>query len=443
MATPSLPAQLVRTGCFTHGVPGQFTLTEDEASLLFLRGRTGDDPVACLWALDLDTATERLLADPAGLTPSPAAGIGAYATDRAARLVSFALAGGLWTLDAAGAGATLLPAKAPVSDPRPDPAGRHLAYAGAGALRVIGADGTGDRALAAPEGPGIAFGTGEHTDATSADGPRGYWWAPDGSRLLVARVDTTAVPLWHLADPAEPGRPPSALRYAAAGTAHAEVSLWIAGLDGARAEVRLDRSAFAYVVGAGWDGHGPYAVVQSRDQRTVRFLGIDPDSGRTTVLSEQRDARWVHLVPGLPARTAAGALLAHTDAAGTRRLTVDGVPVTPHGLQLRAVLGTTGQDVLFTASEDPAETHLWVLGAGGGIRRLSAEPGVHTGVRRSGSLVHTARGADRPGGRTVVLREGRPAVPVASRAARPVLALRTRHLVLGPRRLRAVLHLPS
>jgi len=454
MATLSLPAQLVRTRNFTLGVPGGFTVAPDGAAVLFLRSRAGDDPVVCLWALDPGSGRERVLADPAKLLLDARAtgtgtglgvglGIGAYATDQAAGLAAFALADGLWTVEVAGGRVRRLPATGPVTDPRPDPGGRRIAYGSGGALRVIGADGTGDQAIAAPEGPDVAYGTAEHTGATSPGGPRGYWWAPDGARLLVARVDSAAVGRWHLADPADPGAAPRVLRYAAAGTPNAEVTLWVAGLDGSRTEARWDRGAFEYVVGAGWDAHGPYAVVQSRDQRTVRLLGIDPGGGRTSVLSEQHDDYWVQLVPGLPARTGSGALLAHADRQGTRHLTVDGAAVTPPGLQLRAVLGVEGEDVLFTASEEPTETHLWTYEAAGGSRQLSVEPGVHSGVRRGGTLVRVARCADRPGGRAVVLREGKPAVPLASRAERPVLDEHATRLVLGPRELRAVLYLPS
>ena len=92
----SLPAQIARTRRFTLGVPGQFTVGPDGAEVLFLRTRAGDDPAGCLWALDLDSGTERLLADPARLLaadpaeptgpPEPGTGIGAYAADQAARL---------------------------------------------------------------------------------------------------------------------------------------------------------------------------------------------------------------------------------------------------------------------------------------------------------------------------------------------------------------------
>jgi dipeptidyl-peptidase 4 len=369
-------------------------------------------------------------------------GIQDYATDAAVGLAAFTLDGGLWVVEVTGGVVRRLSTAGPADDPRPDPSGQRIAYLCDGALRVIEADGTMDRAIASPDGPEVSIGVAEHTDATSPAGPRGYWWAPDGARLLVARVDRAAVALWYVDDPVDPGQPPRPVRYAAAGEANAEVTLWIMGLDGSRVRVSWDRDAFEYVLGAGWDTHGPYAVVQSRDQRTVRFPGIDPAGGQTEVLAEQRDECWAHVVPGLPARTSRGTVVTHADLRGTRHLVVGGLAVTPPGLQLRSVLGVEGEDVLFTASEEPTEVHLWSYQAGAGVRRLSAEPGVHSGVRRSGTLVHVSRCADRPGGRVTVARAGKPAVPLTCLAQRPVLDVRATPLVLGPRRLRGMLYLP-
>src|SRR6266536_2603910 len=92
----SLPDQLVRTRLFTLGVPDRFTVTPDAAAVLFLRSRAGDDPVTCLWMLDLDSGTERLLADPAQLLGRHDKGIAGYASS--AGLITFALAGALWTV---------------------------------------------------------------------------------------------------------------------------------------------------------------------------------------------------------------------------------------------------------------------------------------------------------------------------------------------------------
>jgi dipeptidyl-peptidase-4 len=440
----NIPGQVARTRRFTLGVPGQFTIMRGGAPVLFLRSRAGDDPLTCLWALDPDSGTERLLADPAGLPDGSPSGITTYATSRDGGLASFALGGALWTVEVCGAEPRRLPATGPVTDPRPDPAGRRIAYVSEGALRVIGADGSGDRLIAAPDGPDVTFGSGEHTTATSPDGPLGHWWSPDGTRLLALREDRAKVARWHIADPSDPGGSPTAIRYPAAGTPNPDATLWIMGLDGSRVQAEWDHAAFEYVVGAGWDARGPYAVVQSRDQRTVRFLAIDTGSGHTTTVAEQRDDRWVQLVPGLPVRMSDGALVAHTDDAGTRRLTVAGVTVTPVGLQLRAVL-SSDDGVLFTASREPTQIHLWLYGAPPGLRRLSTGPGVHTGTRRDGTLVQVARGPGQPGGQTVVRRESAASVPrkIAHYAERPGLTLHATPLVLGPRELRAMLYLPS
>jgi dipeptidyl-peptidase 4 len=461
MPALSLPRQLARTQLFTLGAPDHFSVSPDGVMVLFLRSRAGDDPVSCLWALDAGTGAERLLADPAALLGGRAEkipeaelvrrerdreygeGIVCYATDEAVRLVSFVLSGQLWTVDVTGGPPRCLPAGGAVVDPRPDPTGQRIAYLADGALRVIEADGTADHAVAVPEKPDVAYGAAEHAAAESMGRTRGYWWAPDGASLLVARVDATEVALWHIADPADPAKPPRAVRYPAAGTANADVTLWILGVDGSRAQVRWDRAGYEYVPAAGWDRHGPYALVQSRDQRTVRLLGIDPVTGATRALGEQRDECWVQLVPGTPARTGSGALVGHADADGTRHLAIDGAPVTPAGLHLREVLAVDGEDVLFTASADPEQAQLWSYRAGQGLRQVSTEPGVHSGTRCGGTLVHVARTTERPGSRVTVQQPGKLPVTIASLAQRPVLSPRVSRLVLGPRELRSSLFLPS
>ncbi|MFC8678132.1 prolyl oligopeptidase family serine peptidase [Streptomyces griseorubiginosus] len=474
MSLTTLPEQLVRTLRFTRGVPGRFAVGAGGETVLFLRGRTGDDPVTCLWALDVASGRERLLADPVRLLGGGRSerrgrvgGVEAYGADAAAGVVAFALGGGLWTVDSGKGEPRRLPVVGPVSDPRPDPTGRRIAYVSHRTLRVVEADGTGDRSIAQTPTPDVEFGVAPHITATSLDDARGHWWSPSGDHLLFARTDSSRVQPWPTADPAadptvdpagggdradgidspdltapgDPGR--EVRRTALAGTPNPDVTLWVSRLDSSPLQVSWDRVAYEYVVGAGWDTHGPWALVQSRDQRTVRFLGIDPGDGRTAVLHEQRDACWVHLVPGLPARTASGALLAHHDTSGTRHLTRDGTGVTPKGLQLRAVLGIDGDDVLFTATDEPTETHLWSYGPKSGLRQLSSGAGVHSGVRSGGTLVRVTRDAERPGGRAEVLRAGRPAVTVLSYAECPVLDVRAERFVLGPRALRARLHLPS
>lgn len=72
------------------------------------------------------------------------------------------------------------------------------------------------------------------------------------------------------------------------------------------------------------------------------------------------------------------------------------------------MLGVDGDEVLFTASRKPTETHLFSYRDGEGVRQLSTEPGVHSGVRRDGTLVDVALGGDGPGGHVTVVKVGVP-----------------------------------
>ncbi|MFE6690911.1 prolyl oligopeptidase family serine peptidase [Streptomyces sp. NPDC057743] len=448
-------------------MPRKFTVSPDGSRVLFVRTGSGRDPVGRLW--EYVEGEERLLADPALLVGAGAedvpeeerlrrerarersVGVVGFATDDAARVVAFALSGALWVVrtgdepGAPGPAPFAVPAAGPVVDPRPSPDGRHVAYVTGRCLHVVGLEDGNDRQLARAEGPEVSYGLADFTAAESMGRSRGYWWAPDGRHLLVARVDTSPMERHYLSDPADPSRPPRMIRYPSAGTANAEVTAHLLTLDGGRTEVRWDREAYEYLVDAGWDAHGPFVAVQSRDQGVLRTLAVDPATGVTEVRHERTDPAWVELVPGTPSRTAAGALVLPEDAGGTRFLTVGGQRVTPEGLQLREVLGVEGERVLFTGSEEPTESHVWRYEPGAGCRRLSGGPGVWTGTGRGGTTV--VAGLTPDGHEVRVLRDGgpepRPSGTIASLAEEPLVAPRPIHLTLGERELRACLYFPS
>ncbi|MGY5123570.1 prolyl oligopeptidase family serine peptidase [Streptomyces nigrescens] len=455
------PRQFARSRRFSLGVPRHFTVSPEGRRVLFVRTVSGTDPVGRLW--QYEDSTERLLADPAllvgagpGAVPEEerllrerarerSVGVVSYATDEAARLVAFALSGALWAVRTDGGTPFSVPAAGPVIDPRPSPDGRYIAYVSRRCFHVVDLAGA-DRQLARAEGPEVSYGLAEYVAAESMHRLRGYWWAPDSRRALVARVDTSPVERRYVSDPADPTKPPQAIRYPAAGTPNAEVTLQLLSLEGKRVEVEWDRKTYEYVVAAGWDAHGPFVTVQSRDQRTVRTLAVDPETGATEVLHVRTDPAWVEIIDGTPARTASGALVLHEDEGDTRYLTIGGRRVTPEGLQLCAVLGVEGERVLFTASEDPLETHVWCHEPGRGNRRLSREPGRYTGVARGGTVV--LAGETPRGGEVGVLRgDGAAGDPpyqaLTSLAEEPSVIPRPVHLTLGERELRGALFLPS
>ncbi|WP_067794979.1 S9 family peptidase [Actinomadura formosensis] len=457
----SYPRQSARTRRFTLGEPRAFQIAPDESRVVFLRTRAGDDPVTCLWTLDTATGEERCVADPATLdvpgeedlpaeerarrerAREQAGGIVGYATDQAMEQAVFTLAGRLYVADLNTALVRELPAQTPVFDPRPDPAGKRIAYVSGRTLRLIEMDGTDDRALVQPESDQISYGLAEFVAAEEMGRLRGHWWSPDGGTLLVARVDETPVHRWHIADPANPERPPAEIAYPAAGTPNALVSLVLLKVDGRRVGIGWDRGMFPYFVTAGWDRHGLLIVVQPRDQRSQRVLSVDPSNGETSLVHTEHDPVWTDIVPGLPARTNAGDLIwtSEDPDTDTRRLTVAGKPVTPGGLQVRSVLGADGESILFTASEEPTEVHLYSYEAGE-VTRLTEGQGVFGGLRSGGVTVVTGARLDRPGTETEV-RTPSAVHPVASFAETPVITPRVELLRCGDREIRTAVVLPT
>ncbi|MFB7598956.1 DPP IV N-terminal domain-containing protein, partial [Streptomyces sp. NPDC056160] len=365
----SFPRQHARTQRFTLGAPRAFTVAPDASRVVFLRSDSGTDRASSLRVLDLTEGTERVAADPRALlggsledlspeerarrerTREGGAGIVAYATDTAVELASFALSGRLFTAELRAGTARELPVPRPVIDPRPAPDGRHVAYVAGGALRVVGAEGDGDRALAEPESESVTYGLAEFIAAEEMHRHRGFWWAPESDRLLVARADDAPVRQWWISDPAHPEREPRQVRYPAAGTPDADVRLFVIGLDGTRTEVAWDRARYPYLASVHWSAAGaPLLLVQARDQRSQLYLAVDPESGATRMVHADEDRTWLDLFPGTPCWSPSGQLVRIVDEGGARVLAVGERPLTGAHLHLRAVLDVTADDVLVSAS---------------------------------------------------------------------------------------------
>ena len=505
--TDTFPRQHARTVNFTLGVPRSFHISPDGSRIVFLRSRSGTDPVNCLWVLDLasGTASERLAVDPAAIegqaeepeeerarrerSRESAGGIVAFATDAATELAAFALAGQVYVAslgEGASTGARAVAAQSPAIDPRPDPAGKRVAYVCKGALRIADLAGGSDAELIGPGAEAdVTYGLAEFVAAEEMRRFRGYWWSPDGTALLVARVDNAPVQRWYIADPAHPERQPAEIRYPSAGTPNAVVSLLIAGLDGTTVPVRWDNQAFPYLARASWDAGGPFGpaslgpfgpaslgtfgpaslgpllVVQTRDQKRMRLLAVDQATGETRCLREDADPAWIDIVPGVPARLDDGRIVWTSVVGDAQRLLVAPAqelssgaaeaaePVTPAGLHVRQVLSADGDTVLFTASEsEPAEIGVWAYGPGG-LARVSAEGGVSGAAFSGGTTVLSRRSMDEHGVNVTVLRSSppssrvQPAAVIESVAERPMITPRVTFLRAGKRELRTALLLPA
>jgi dipeptidyl-peptidase 4 len=460
--TESFPRQQARTRRFTLGVPRAFQVSPDGQRVVFLRSKAGGDPVTCLWELNLASGEEWLVADPRTLgadeenlppqerarrerVRETAAGIVAFSTDHAMTMAVFALSGQVFAvpLGVPAPAARLLATETPALDPRVDPTGSLVAYVHEGALRDVNLDTGEDRVVAREEG--VTFGLAEFVAAEEMDRARGYWWSPDGGGLLIARVDESPVARWHIADPANPGTKPAEVAYPAAGTPNADVSLILAtSADPHLTEVGWDRARFPYLVSVAWDKDLLIAV-QSRDQRLIRLF--NGHTGET--VREDSDPHWTDIIGGVPAQLADGSVVWTEISEDTRRLVVaqpaelaGAAPVTPPGLQVRQILGTDGNDVLFQASTDPTEVGVWRYGPDG-LREVATGPGVHTAVAGGGTTVLSSRALD-SARLEISVTGGDAAGLIASLAEEPNLPLPApRFLEAGQDRVRTAVLFPS
>ena len=420
MSGESYPRRSARTRRFTLGEPRSVTICADGRRLLFLRAMSGVDARTGLWCVDLPDGEERLVVDPTAAVEADlpaaekarrervretAAGVVAYSADEAGRRAVFAAGGALHVVDVDSGEVQSLESAEGAYDPRIDPTGSRVAYVSGTDLRVVDLASGGDRALVTGGGD-ASWGRAEFVAAEEMGRYRGFWWAPDGLSLLVARVDESPVHTIWIADPAHPSKAPTEVRYPAAGTPNAIVSLHHVSLDGAVTDLRWDTDASPYLGRVVWSSSAPPLLqVQSRDQRRVQTLRVDVASGRTEVLAEDTDPIWVELFDGVPA-WCGDQLVRIVDRDGARRLLVGTEPVTPTDVYVRAVVAVDDASVVFAATyDDPTQVHV-VRWTAAGLERLTTAVGVHSAVAGSGVVVVSSASLDYAGVRHRVVGDG-------------------------------------
>jgi dipeptidyl-peptidase-4 len=352
---------------------------------MYLRA-AGPDDADQLWTLDVSSGVERPLVE---------APVREYAADAGGRVIGYVSRGRLYRVRPDAPDPERIPTAGEPYDVRPDPTGRRIAYRTGDTLRVVDEHGT-DQLLAGE--PGVVWGGADRVSVEVFGRRRGYWWAPDGERVLATRLDP--------GDPRSPWRLPG-------------TSLHLLELDGFWVDVRWDRQGYPHLATVSW-GHrgGPLATVLPRSQHHALVLAVDSRTGETQVHAEVDDPRWVSMTPGTPVYLPDGRVVLggelNLDAVETRCLFADGILLTPPQLYVHRLLGRLPGpadhvvDLLVAASEaEPSERHLYRLrlaakSSSPEVTRLTAEPGWHTAYGADGTLVVTSESLDHSGVRTLV-----------------------------------------
>lgn len=450
------------------------SVSSDGRSVFFLRSKAIGDPTLCLWKIDTGTGTEMLLACPASISNSDAAvpaaelarreraresadGIVSYALGLGGSIAVFSLGGSIYTVDTANGAVRSMATADGVFDPRLNAAGTHIAYVSDQTLRITSiGPGSVDQELKADDDPLVSWGRAEFIAGEEMNRTRGFWWNPDSTSLLVAKVDESPIEKRWISDPANPDREPVQTRYPEAGTANAKVELALVNLDGSTSMIDWSEGKFEYMSNVIWSaGHPPLVVRQTRDQRTLSIAQIDLANQSVRELHLVTNEHWVELAPGSPTWSSAGLLTIedHT-ASDTRVLCLNGDPISPTGTQVRSIVGIRGDEVVVTGSQDPTEIQVLAIpfpttsaSSAGSARLITSEPGVHGAVLGGPTTVVSSSSPTSSGVKITISTEPDQRhsdwLSIESFAQPPVLHADPTYLSLGDRDLRAALFLPQ
>ena len=149
------------------------------------------------------------------------------------------------------------------------------------------------------EGKGaVTCGTAEFVAQEEMDRRTGTWWAPNDSRVAVECFDESKVQVVTRAAIGANGTKTYDQRYPAAGTPNVDVTLWVMNPDGGgRAKVDLGSNPDIYLARVKWskDGRTLYVQRESRDQKRLDLLTVDPATGASRPVLTETARTWINL----------------------------------------------------------------------------------------------------------------------------------------------------
>ncbi len=305
-ANPSLAGPVAR------GV----TLSPDGELVAFLRSREDDVDVLDLWAAPTGEGEPFKLIDARALVPDAGElseaekarrermrisqrGVVEYSWDQQGRYILAPLEGDIFLAErAGGAVRRLTETEADEIDAKVSPKGSYVSFVRDQDLVVVDLA-SGAETPITDDGDGlITWATAEFIAQEEMDRDTGYWWSPDERFIALQRTDESSVDVIPRLDITAGGATTVQQRYPRAGRPNAVVELYVRDIvGGGRVKVDLGDNTDIYLARVNWsaDGRTLYVQRQSRDQKRLDLLTVDPATGASRVIATQRSDAWVPL----------------------------------------------------------------------------------------------------------------------------------------------------
>ncbi len=297
--------------------PRGVRLSPDGTLLTFLRPRADEKERTDLWARDTRTGAERMLVDSkkvgtgAELTEAEkmqrerariggSKGIVAYDFAPDGRSILVPLDGDLYLATLDGKVRRLTATAGGELNPVVSPKGGYVSFVRDQNLFAQPLAGGDARAVTQGGGGTVHFGEAEFVAQEEMDRRTGYWWSPDERFIAVEKFDEAPVHVFTRASIGAAGTKTYEQRYPAAGTPNVLVELYVMRPDGSgQVKVELGSNPDIYLARVDWTPDGKTLLVQrqSRDQKTLDMLRVDPETGKASVLfTEKAGAKsWLNL----------------------------------------------------------------------------------------------------------------------------------------------------
>lgn len=321
--------------------PRAMKLSPDGTLLTFLKPRAEEKERLDLWARDTRTGAERMLVDSkqvgSGAELSEAEkmqrerariggskGIVAYDWAPDGRSILVPLDGELYLAGLDGNVRRLTSTPGGELNPIVSPRGGYVSFVRDQNLYAMPLGGGEAHAVTTGGGGTVHWGEAEFVAQEEMDRRTGYWWSPDDAHVAVERFDEAPVHVFTRAAIGASGTKTYEQRYPAAGTPNVTVALYVMRPDGGgQVKVDLGDDPDIYLARVDWTPDGKTLLVQreSRDQKTLDMLAVDPATGKARVLFTERAGAksWLNLSDAYRP-TADGSLIWSSERTGFRHL---------------------------------------------------------------------------------------------------------------------------